>query len=99
MEPEVKHPSGGRRGGARKAGAAGKAAVMDAVEPGAGSDGGVAAAKLLAKLHPEATEDVPALVAVGGGPCAPPGVARRDLDDGPVAGVGEYRIDRGRVPR
>ena len=93
----MKHPSGGRRGGARKAGAAGKGADMDAVEPGAGAGGGIAVAKLLAELHPEASEDVPALVAVGDGPCAPPGVARRDLDDGPVAGVGEHRIGRGRV--
>ena len=49
---EVKRRSGDYRGGARNGGAAGEVAV----------------AKLLAELHAEASEDVPALVAVGDGP-------------------------------
>ena len=40
---------------------------MDAVEPSAGAGSGVAVAKLLAELHPAASEDVFALVVVGDG--------------------------------
>ena len=97
MGSEVKQRSGGYRGGAPNAGAVGKAANPDAFEPVAGTGGGVDVSKLLAELHPEASEDVPALVAVGDRACAPPGAARRDLDDEPVVGVGEHRIEPGRV--
>ena len=43
-----------------------------------------------------ASEDVPALVAVGDGPRAPPGVARRELEDGPVSVRGQHRVHFGR---
>ena len=46
-----------------------------AVEPGGGADCPFAVAELLAKLHPKPPEDVPAVVAVGDGPC-PPGVTK-----------------------
>ena len=46
---------------------------------------------------PEPSEDVPALVTVRDGPRAPPGIARGDLDDRPVAGAGQYRVDLGCV--
>ena len=58
---------------------------------------GVAVAKVLAELHPQPPEDVPTLVAVGDRPRAPPGIARRDLDDEPVAGRGQHRVDLGSV--
>ena len=89
--------SGGFSSGVRQVSAAGEAADADPVEPGAGTCRGIVIAKLLAELHPEPAEDVPALVAVGDGPRAPPGVAGRDLDDGPVAGRGQHRVDFGPV--
>ena len=89
--------SGGFTSGVRQSRAAGQAADADPVEPDAGPGRGVVVTKLLAQLHPEASEDVPALVAVGDGPRAPPGVAGRDLDDGPVAGRGQHRVDFGLV--
>ena len=50
-------------GGARNAGAVGQAADADAADPGAGAGRRIAVAKLLAEFHPEASEDVVALVA------------------------------------
>ena len=82
---------------ARHAGAAGEAAHADAPGPGAGAGCRIADAKLLAEFHPEATEDVFSLVALADGPRPPPGVARGDLDDGPVAGRSQHRVDLGRV--
>ena len=65
--------------------------------PGAGVGGRVVIAKVLPQFHPEAAEDVVALVAVRDGACPPPGVAGRDLDDGALASRGEHRVDLGRV--
>ena len=91
--------SGGFSSGVRQSRAAGQTADADPGEPGDGPGRGVVVTKLLAQLHPEPSEDVPALVAVavGDGPRAPPGVAGRDLDDGPVAGRGQHRGDFGLV--
>ena len=72
-------------------------ADADAAEPGVGASRRSGVAKLLAELHPQPTEDVAALVAVGDGSGAPPRIARGDLDDGPVAGRGQHRVDLGRV--
>ena len=71
-------------GGGMHAVATGKAADADTLDPGAGTGVGVFVAKLLAEFHPQPAEYVAALVAFGDGPCAPPGIALRDLDDGPV---------------
>ena len=94
MGPAGMPRSGGLPGGVRNDGEACEAADLDEVEPGAGAGGRVAVAKLLAELHPQPAEDVAALVAIGDGSRAPPGVAGRDLDDGPVAGRGQHRVDR-----
>ena len=95
MGPKVMQQSGDCRGGGRNAGAVGKAIDMDTVEAQAGACSRVVVPKLLPELHPEASENVPAFVAIGDGPRAPLGVARRDLDDGAVAGVGDdHGLDR-----
>ena len=57
----------------------------------------VIVAKLLADLHTQADGDVRALVTVSGGLRAPPGVARRDLEDESLAGRSHHRVNSGSV--
>ena len=89
--------SGGFSSGVRQSRAAGQAAGADSVEPGAGPGRGVVVANLPPELHPQPAEDVPPLVSVRNRSGAPSGVAGRDLDNGPVAGRGQHRVDFGPV--
>ncbi len=61
--------------------------------PGGGSREGIVLPDVVAQLHPEASEDVLALVDVAGGNRAPEGVAAGDLDDRPLAGAVEGAVD------
>ena len=54
-------------------------------------------AKVVAEFHAEPSEVVPALVAVYNGSSAPPGVARRDLDNWPVPGGRRNDVDLGGI--
>ena len=72
-------------------------AIVPTVCPGAGADGRDTVKKLLAELRPQLAEDVASLVTLGDGPGPPPGVARRDLDDGAIAGDIQYHVYLGRV--